>query len=352
MINGLNEAKRLLKYLIIRAGLETIAALRLDKLLPFAAHNGLVFTLHHVRPDPVDQKFSPNAILSVTPDFLEQTIVEALKAGLIPVHVHELPRLLRDNPQNRRYVCFTLDDGYRNNALYAAPVFRRYNIPYTIYVSSGFAQRENILWWEVIEQLLRCETELIFDFGSGSQTVLLQTTAQKMSAFARFARFVDASEEDEAVQRIGALARSHGLDPMAITRDLTMDKVELRRLVDEEKELVHLGAHTISHINLNHATPERMRIEIETSANWLKDNLGVRARSFAYPYGWKSAVSDQTCSAAREAGFDIAVTTQPGMLKVGCLQKSQAMPRVSLNGYFQKPRYVRALISGLPFIKK
>lgn len=351
MTYGLHEAKRLLKYSVIRAGLDTIAALHLDKIVPSAAKNGLIFTLHHVRPAVPSQKFSPNAILTVTPEFLEQAIQQALQAGMIPVHVHDLPELLRNNPENKRYVCFTLDDGYRNNAEHAAPVFRRYNIPYTIYITSGFAERKNILWWEVIERLLREQTTLRFDFGNGAETVTLQSTAQKMSGFTRFARYVDTHEEDSAVERITELALAHGFDPLQMTRDLTMDASELRLLAEQEGGLVHFGAHTASHINLSRVSALRMKHEIETSAQWLEDHLGVPPRSFAYPYGWKTAVSEQVFTETRKAGFEIAVTTQPGMLQPLCLQQAQAFPRVSLNGFFQKQRYVRALISGLPFVK-
>ena len=53
--------------------------------------------------------------------------------------------------------------------------------------------------------------------------------------------------------------------------------------------------------------------------------------------------------AAREAGFAAAVTTEPGLLSQASLDAQTALPRVSLNGFYQRKRYVRALLSGLPF---
>ncbi len=351
-MNGLHEIKRLLRYSAIRMGLEAISLLRLDKLLPSAAHNGLIFTLHHVRPDASLQKFAPNAILSITPEFLEEAIQQVLKAGMFPVHVHELPELLRNNPENKRYVCFTLDDGYRNNADYASPVFRRYNIPYTIYITSGFAERSHILWWEVVEQLLRQQENLTFDFGAGETSLPLGTSMQKQAAFARFAQYVDVRPEDDAVHQIAKLALSCGLDPLRITRELTMDVTELRALQKRDGGLVHFGAHSVSHINLSRVDDQRIRQEIEVSADWLKTSLAEAPLSFAYPYGWKTAVSKNTFSQAHDSGFSVAVTTQPAMLKPAVLRNPQSFPRVSLNGYYQKRRYIRALISGIPFINK
>ncbi len=348
MLRQVVEAKRQLKYTAIRAGLTAIAALHLHKLLPSSAKNGLIFTLHHVRPDS-GQAFSPNAILSITPEFLEATIQTVLQAGMVPVHVHELPELLKHNPENKRLVCFTLDDGYRNNAEYAAPIFLKYNIPFTIYITAGFAEHDRILWWETVEHLLRMHECLEFDFGAGPEILTLKTTAQKQSAFARFAYYVDENDEDIAVGKITSLAQQCGFDPLQLTADLIMDRQSLAQLHETAGELVHFGAHSLTHLNLSHISGQRAKEEIEGSAKWLVDNLGEVPKSFSFPYGWKSAVCERDCVLVQEAGFPIGVTTQPGMLEAEKLTRAYDLPRVSLNGYFQKQRYVKALISGIAF---
>jgi peptidoglycan/xylan/chitin deacetylase (PgdA/CDA1 family) len=52
---------------------------------------------------------------------------------------------------------------------------------------------------------------------------------------------------------------------------------------------------------------------------------------------------------AIETGFALGVTTQPGVLNSERPERLAELPRVSLNGQYQKSRYVRALVSGLPF---
>jgi peptidoglycan/xylan/chitin deacetylase (PgdA/CDA1 family) len=256
--------------------------------------------------------------------------------------------LLADPGDNRRFVAFTLDDGYRNNAEFAAPIFGRYGIPYTIFINPGFVERTRTMWWETAAAIARKADLIDFDFGNGPESLRTTTTARKFAAFERFAAFVQSIDEDEAVARIDAVARDrHNIDPMAIVDSLVMDEAELRELARDP--LVHLGAHTMTHVNLRRVSRERLKDEIEQSAATVQAYVERRPLSFAYPYGWTTAVGGREAKAVADAGFAAAVTTQPGVLDAACLDHPMALPRVSLNGLYQKKRYVRALLSGLPF---
>ena len=147
---------RTLRHAAIRGGLEAVSLVRAVGLGPVAAGRGIVFTLHHVRP-AAETAPGPNAHLSVTPEFLSLAIETAEASGLTPVALEDLPRLLADPEDPRRFVCFTLDDGYRDNARHAAPVFRRHAVPYTAFVSTALVERRRTLWWETADALTRTE---------------------------------------------------------------------------------------------------------------------------------------------------------------------------------------------------
>ncbi|MDQ6436950.1 polysaccharide deacetylase family protein [Mesorhizobium sp. LHD-90] len=338
--------KSAIKHAVIRAGLEVFALPGIGALWPTAAGRGVIFTLHHVRPHRAEA-FLPNALLSVTPEFLEQAILAAKQAGLSPVPLEDLPGLLADPSDRRRFVSFTLDDGYRNNAEFAAPVFRKLGVPYTIFLTEGFVERTRSLWWETAEALLRKTSLLRFDFGQGDAELSLNTATEKLAAFGRISRLVASDEEDSAVEHLDRAARAHGIDPLGITAELTMDTDELRRLAADP--LARFGAHTLTHINLKRVDERQLRAEIEGSIASVKRFVGYPPKSFAYPYGFPDAVGDREIQAAAEAGLSIAVTTQPGVLSAGTLARPTALPRVSLNGLYQKKRYVKALMTGIPF---
>ncbi|PZP54230.1 MAG: carboxylate--amine ligase [Agrobacterium fabrum] len=339
--------KRLVKHGAIRAGLEVSSFPLVRSVFPSSAGRGVIFTLHHVRPGKVASAFAPNVQLSVTPQFLEEAIQAALECGLVPVHLHDLPALLADNREGRSFCAFTLDDGYRNNAEYAAPIFRKYAVPYTIFITPGFVERTRSLWWETATALTQKAASFEFDFGAGPEQVTCTTPSQKAEAFTRLEDFVQNFSEDEAVERIDRAARQQGVDPIAIVDELVMDADELRLL--SEDPLAHLGAHTMTHVNMRKIDAARLAYEIAESTRRVEAYAGYRPQSFSYPYGWTKAVGEREAKAVQDAGFSVAVTTQAGVLGPDSLEKPAQLPRVSLNGRFQKKRFVRALISGLPF---
>lgn len=341
-------AKRNIKYAVIRCGLVATSLSLVHALFPRARGRGVIFTLHHVRPaNENNTRFSPNAILSITPEFLEDAITTSLEIGLTPVHLHDLPERLADPSDQRRFVAFTLDDGYRDNAEYAAPVFGKHGIPYTIFVNPGFVERKRTMWWETLDALVGTRDRVRFDFGEHVETLNAVGPAAKYAVFDRLADFVNTCEEDLAVARIDDVARAHGIDPMEIVDRLVMTEAELRTL--SRDPLVHFGNHTVNHINLRRVDEARLSQEIRASTALIESYVGSRPQSFSYPYGWTTAVGDRESAAAAAAGFAVGVTTQPGVLGPHCLENPLQMPRVSLNGLFQKKRYVEALVSGIPF---
>jgi Polysaccharide deacetylase len=111
-------------------------------------------------------------------------------------------------------------------------------------------------------------------------------------------------------------------DPAELGRSL--DPEELARLA--ASELIDIGSHSRSHSSLPALAPEAQREEIGGSGQWLRETLGIAARSFAYPFGDNRR---QTRRLAREAGFEHAVAAEA---RRGVTRRSPrfALPRTSI----------------------
>jgi peptidoglycan/xylan/chitin deacetylase (PgdA/CDA1 family) len=337
--------RRNLKRWLIGAGLEASALATAAGLAKDARGAGAIFTLHHVRPE-TQPIVGPNRHLEITPHFLDTAIIQLKALGYEFIPLSEVPASLA-SPSGRPFAAFTLDDGYRNNADHALPVFARHDVPFTVFVAQGLAEHRVPLWWEIIGRLIRQEKQISFDFGQGEENLTLDTTVQRLDTSFRFATYVWSRDEREAVDTLCRLAERYGIDPLGMTRELVMGADEVRQFASHP--LVSLGAHTVSHRKLARLSAGDAVEEMRRSADWLEQLTGTRPTAIAYPYGSKDAIGPREFAAALDLGFAVGVTTQPGTLTSADLSRPTALPRISLNGYYQKRRYVSALASGIPF---
>ncbi|TAA55343.1 polysaccharide deacetylase family protein [Shinella sp. JR1-6] len=336
-----------LRRAMITGGLEFAHLAERVGLMASARGMGAIFTLHHVRPK-TPQTFDPNAHLEITPDFLDAAIEHLTEEGYQFVALADMPARLAIARGGERFAAFTLDDGYRNNAVHAQPVFTRHKVPFTVFVSPGFACKTHGIWWETLTELLRVAPHLEFDFGSGAIALPLATLFQKQTAYVRLAHFIQAEmDEATAIERLDAAARAHGIDPLMITERLVMREPELKSLV--VNPLASIGAHTVSHRALARLGDAEACQEMEQSAERIAAIIGHRPDTLAYPYGGRASVSPREHRLARDLGFRVAVTTDPGTISARSFDAPTTLPRISLNGHYQKAKYVGALASGIPF---
>src|SRR5690349_6416135 len=107
---------------LIRAGLEALYLSGSHRTLrPLFGGVGAILTLHHVRPARPGA-FQPNRLLEVTPDFLEHIVRRLRRADIDLISLDEMHRRVTEQIFWRKFVCFTFDDGYRDNLQYAWPI--------------------------------------------------------------------------------------------------------------------------------------------------------------------------------------------------------------------------------------
>ena len=122
-------------------------------LRPLLGGVGAILTLHHVRP-PRPDRFQPNRLLEVTPKFFERVIRKLRRSGIDLVSLDELHRRMTRAISARRFVCVTFDDGYRDTHEFAYPILKAYDVPFAVYVATGFADRLGEMWWLALEAVI------------------------------------------------------------------------------------------------------------------------------------------------------------------------------------------------------
>jgi peptidoglycan/xylan/chitin deacetylase (PgdA/CDA1 family) len=330
---------------VIRAGLEALYLTGAHRLFrPIFAGIGSVFMLHHVRPAR-DAAFQPNSHLEVTPQFLRAMLAHLRSRGVDIVSMDELYRKLTERDFSRRFACFTYDDGYRDNRDFALPIMREFDAPFAVYVTSDFAQGAGHLWWIALEMVIAKASSIEAEIDGVATRIDTSTLSAKYAAFERLHDWLRGLPgRDDLTREIGALCARHGIDQVAICRDLCMSWEELKLFADEP--LVGIGAHSVTHRNLAQQEDEIASHEMATSRARIEDAIQRPVQHFAYPYGDRVAAGRREFALAKAAGFKTAVTTRPGMIFPESAEHPTALPRVSLNGNYQDERILPVLTSG------
>jgi peptidoglycan/xylan/chitin deacetylase (PgdA/CDA1 family) len=307
---------------------------------PYFSGIGAILMLHRVS-DCSESPLGVNGHLSITPAFLDATLSRMKKLGYIFVGMDEA--LDRVKSRNReRFATITADDGYRDNLVEALPVLEKHATPATIYIAPNLTIGVIDIWWEVLEQIVVASPTIQLD----GVTLDCTTRSRKISAVRQIAchltRAIPEQERQTVLRRLAAAA---GVDTVAPGRCGLMDWDEIRRIAAHP--LVAIGAHTMNHFFLRRLSDAEAGYEMEEANRVLRAELGVAPRHLAYPYGSAQAVGEREVGLAREIGYASAVTTRHGLLQPEHSGHLHALPRISVNGRFQKIGHVRTMLSGI-----
>jgi peptidoglycan/xylan/chitin deacetylase (PgdA/CDA1 family) len=330
---------------VYRAGLETLYFSGAHHVArQFLAGAGAILMFHRVRPDP-GGAFRPNGTLEITPQFLDEILTSLKAAGIDIISMDDVHRRLMSGERGSRFVALTFDDGYRDNLEYAWPVLKRHQAPWTVYVPSDYAEGRGELWWVALELAIRDHSHIEVTIDGIDHVIDCDTDEAKQAAFLTVYRHLRSSTNEDEVRHImRELSFANGIDLGALCREACMNWDELAFLAGDP--LVTIGAHTVTHPILARLSGDRVRSELLDGARALAARLGRMPAHFAYPVGGADAAGPREFAAAAGAGFKTAVTTRPGVLFAEHAQHLTALPRISVNGAFQRMRYLDVLLSG------
>ncbi len=334
-----------LKKVILRTGMEALYFTGAYRFLqPALGGVGAILTMHHVRPARRDA-FQPNRLLEVTPEFLDDVLRGLRRAQVDIVTLDEMHRRLIERDFRRRFVCLTFDDGYRDNLRYALPILKKYDAPFTIYIPTSFPDRAGELWWLTLEAAIAKHSRIALVMNGQDRRYDCDSTEAKYELFEHIYWWLRSLEsEDELRQAVRDLGARYGVDSAKICADLCMTWDEISEVAADPRATI--GAHTVNHVMLKKSSDEDVRSEMQLSASVIEAALGKRPTHFSYPVGDKTSAGPREFRIAAEVGFKTAVTTRPGVLFPEHATHLTALPRISLNGEYQRRRYAKVLISG------
>ncbi len=227
-------------------------------------------------------------------------------------------------------VVLTFDDGFESNFELAYPILKRFNLPATIFVTTGFLDGADALWFQRMDLAFgrtRKET-LVWKINERKLRLDLRTREERQNSLVELMPELKMLPDADLLGEVNRLERALGVDPPALAglpapmRPLSW--ADANKMVSEG--LVEIGGHTHTHPILSRCESFSMRAEITTCRDRILAETGVAPVSFAYPNGGDEDYTQETVRLVKDAGFKSACTTVCGRIN----------PRTSL---FHLPRY-------------
>jgi peptidoglycan/xylan/chitin deacetylase (PgdA/CDA1 family) len=279
-----------------------------------------VLMYHRVLPegDAVDS-FSSDSIVVTRRTF--ERHVRFLRRFCNPLGAAEFAAVLRgERPWPPRACVITFDDGWYDNHEHALPVLERHSVPAVVFVATGYVGTASTFWQEELARLLYTAWRL----GPASRELFARFGAEHVADLpAAAAR--DAVRELIGGIKAGAAApieghltearewlRARNLAVHGHGDDRFMTWADASRLASSP--VVSVESHAHSHVPLTWIAVDEVRHELARSRASLSERLGVRTRFLAYPNGDHD---DNVVAAARDAGFELAFTTNSGVVLPG-----------------------------------
>lgn len=216
-----------------------------------------------------------------------------------------LDEIFRSDATSKWTVAVTLDDGYRNNLSLALPVFERFEVPVTWFVSTGFVENDLLPWWDLVDFVARVAQPALTIQTRNSRCSFDLSDKQDRTCFRlQCRRWFQKADSDTASCVRHQIENSI---PGELPRNAFASRQEI--IEASRSPLVSLGGHTVLHPNLARLSASDIQHEVGNGKKQLETWTGEPIRWFAYPYGGREHWDERTKRIVREEGFDGAVTT-------------------------------------------
>jgi peptidoglycan/xylan/chitin deacetylase (PgdA/CDA1 family) len=261
----------------------------------------LILNYHSVRPDDC-----PWLEVGISPEAFETQMARLHRVARVVPLEQLLDGLSQRQRLSPRLVSITFDDGYRDNYVYAYPILRKYEMPATILLTTGYCEGEG-LWPFHKARFAIWSTAAVGFEVEGLGGYRLESLDDRVAAMRGVELALDSVPAKDKWKAVEALVAQLKVDP---------GPESVGRLAlswDEASEMsqngVSFGSHSVTHSMLTKLSPEEAREEIVQSRRSIEDKLGLECGVFAYPDG---DFDGSVAEVVRQAGFRCALTTKPG----------------------------------------
>ncbi len=306
---------------------------------------GAILRFQRIRPARRDA-FQPLRSGEITPERLDRlcSALRRWKFEVVPLD-EAVRRAMEPGAGGRRFVALTFDGAYRDVATHASPVLVRHEVPYTIFVPTGFVDGIAPIWWLALEQVILRHDRISLVVERAERHFEIARTRQKYELYLFLEGWMRTLAPSDLAHVVQDLCRRYSVDLTRLSRGAAMQWPDIRALARDP--LVEIGSATVSYPVLTTLTSSAALREMKMGRQVVEAALDRAVKHFAYPFGDPRSVGRREISLAQEAGFASAALAQARVVRAHDAGAPYALPRISWDGRWRSLRTLRVLTSGM-----
>jgi peptidoglycan/xylan/chitin deacetylase (PgdA/CDA1 family) len=250
------------------------------------------------------RRLSPNENMKVSREYLERFIIDAKSRGYSFISLSDLKSSVDKGVMPLMSIVMTLDDGYKDNLTNGFPIFKRHEIPFSIYLSTYFVENRAVPWWYTLEELLLCSDNILYM----ENDYLIDSPTLKENMFLEIRQDALDGNTEAGSALIDGLCKDNKFDIGSVyTEDLFLNWPEVKFLSDNE---VEIGNHGHSHINLCKCDEKSIKDDFANAETLIYEHINKKTMHYSYPYG---LFDQKALDVLQSCGVGTAVTTKTGI---------------------------------------
>ena len=284
---------------------------------------GTILMLHRVSNFETNKIF-PNENLKVSPQFLDKFICNLKSNKYKLISIDELLENLNLKKEIKKQIVFTLDDGYLDNYLNAYPIFKKHNVPFTIYLCSGLIERTINAWWHDVEDIIS-ENDII---KYENKIIVCKTKKEKLNAFFKLRSKILILNKKQYFIKMNSFLKNNNINSKKNVSNLFMEWKHVIELSSDK--LVTIGSHTKNHFPMNQLSKKQIIDEVIGANEQIENKINKKVNHFAFPYGTINEVEKKEIEVLNNLGFKSIVTARNGNVYKKHLNYKYCLPRIML----------------------
>lgn len=238
-------------------------------------------------------------INGLTPQEFEQQIAYISKHFNV-VSIDDLLRDANNNCVKPHSLALTFDDGHYDFYAHAWPILKKYKLPASLYITTGFVDGTTWLWPDLLKYILL-----------NSNTALLNVEPLGDISTHKTEHHVSWHKLGDHCLTLSTEARNRLLYKLAADAKISVSATPQPPFHavtwPQLKEMCHeglvVGSHTVTHPILSSLSIENVHYELATSASTIQQHLGTAPAGICYPNGRPEDISEAVIKAAEFNGY-------------------------------------------------